>query len=114
MFVHVQFAPVERRISKWERAVSHVSFCVEAYKVQVKAGWYFVHEHPKSATSWSLPEVAALAARKDVWCINVDQCMYMRPDGRSLGAITRHEHGTIMGGGNKSDTAISYISSFTV
>ena len=34
-------------------ACAHVCFCFEMYEVQRKAGRFFMHEHPSSASSWS-------------------------------------------------------------
>ena len=36
---------------------AHMNFCFEMYELQRKIGRFFAHEHPSTATSWSLPVV---------------------------------------------------------
>ena len=38
----------------------HLRFCAALYREQMRGGRYFVHEHPKSATSWMNPHIKAL------------------------------------------------------
>eukprot|EP00972_Heterocapsa_arctica_P042704 6296306-Heterocapsa_arctica.AAC.1 len=49
-----------------ERARTHLHFCIELYNIQLKAGRYFLHEHPATATSWSDPEVNKLMQKASV------------------------------------------------
>ena len=35
-----------------KRAKQHLEFCVELYRIQAKAGRYFLHVHPAYASSW--------------------------------------------------------------
>ena len=42
-------------------ANTHLLFCVELYRDQVKRGAYFLHEHPEGGISWEHPEMNALA-----------------------------------------------------
>ena len=35
-------------------AVEHIEFVVKLYKKQLAEGRYFLHEHPETASSWSL------------------------------------------------------------
>ncbi len=46
--------------SRTEAAIKHIEFCIKLYKLQVSEGRYFLHEHPWSAWSWSLPCVQEL------------------------------------------------------
>eukprot|EP00972_Heterocapsa_arctica_P038713 5705602-Heterocapsa_arctica.AAC.1 len=38
-------------------ARTHLHFCLKLYNIQLRAGRYFLHEHPATATSWKDPEV---------------------------------------------------------
>ena len=51
-----------RFAEKLENAKKHIRFCVELYKMQIEGGRYFLHEHPRRATSWQMPEIVRLAA----------------------------------------------------
>jgi hypothetical protein len=66
-------------------ACAHVAFCFELYEIQRKAGRFFMHEHPSSASSWSRPEVLQMLLRQDVELIEVDMC--------SFGMAANDEHG---------------------
>ena len=57
-------------------AKEHVKFCLGIYKIQMKAGRYFLHEHPNSASSWSMPEVVEMMAHEDVDVTTCDMCAY--------------------------------------
>ena len=35
-----------------EEAKEHVRFCIRLYRLQIRAGRGFLHEHPRTATSW--------------------------------------------------------------
>ena len=59
-----------------KNAKEHVEFCLGIYKMQMAAGRYFLHEHPNSATSWSMPEVADMVAHEDVNIVTCDMCAY--------------------------------------
>ena len=69
---------------KWEEefeerkkgAIRHVEFCTELYRLQSAAGRYWVHEHPESATSWSLKTMVQLHGLPGVIKVRADQCMY--------------------------------------
>ena len=38
---------------EWRQALVHLSFACELMKVQLRAGRYFLYEHPLAASSWS-------------------------------------------------------------
>jgi hypothetical protein len=59
-----------------KNAKEHVKSCVEIYKMQMCAGRYFLHEHPNSASSWNMPEVADMVAHADVDVVTCDMCAY--------------------------------------
>ena len=41
----------------YNKAAEHIKFVFELYDMQVRSGRYFLHEHPATATSWTLPVV---------------------------------------------------------
>ena len=47
----------------WDHGMKHLLFAFEMYEIQVKAGRYFLHEHPNSATSWHLPEIVQFMSK---------------------------------------------------
>ena len=59
-----------------EAGKRHIRVCCAEYTAQHKAGKYFVHEHPHTATSWSMPEVQALLKLDGVQVIIVDMCAF--------------------------------------
>merc|ERR1739836_104715 len=38
----------------------HLEFCAKLYRIQHRAGRYFIHEHPNSATSWQEEAIASI------------------------------------------------------
>ena len=68
-----------------ERAATHLHFCLELYKLQAKAGRYYLHEHPASATSWRDTKVKKFIERSDTLTTVMHMCQYgmmsRRPDG---------------------------------
>ena len=71
---HKRDPEVERR--ELAEACAHIAFCFEMYEVQRKAGRYFAHEHPSSASSWSRPEVLKMLLQEDVDLVEVDMCHF--------------------------------------
>ena len=43
-----------------EKARVHLKWCCKLYQRQIDRGAYFLHEHPRLATSWHEPEVINL------------------------------------------------------
>ena len=43
-----------------QKAIRHVNYCCELYWMQMKAGRYWLHEHPSSAKSWKLDKIKML------------------------------------------------------
>ena len=58
------------------RARVHLLFCARLYREQLEAGRYFLHEHPKSATSWMEKCMKDLASDPTVMRTEIDQCAY--------------------------------------
>ena len=61
---------------EWDKAVSHINFCVELYKLQMTGGRLFLHEHPDTASSWGLESIVWLAAQDLVHCVKCDMCAF--------------------------------------
>jgi len=59
-----------------KEAEEHVKFCMGIYWIQMKAGRYFLHEHPNSASSWNMPEVVEMIANEDVDVVTCDMCAF--------------------------------------
>ena len=57
-------------------AIKHIEFCAAIYRLQFAAGRYWVHEHPESATSWSLKVMVQLHGLPGVIKVRADQCMF--------------------------------------
>ena len=63
------------RIAK-AKAAKHINFMIGLYREQMEDGHYFLHEHPRWATSWKLPEMEKLMAVPGVGLSHADQCQY--------------------------------------
>ena len=65
---------------EWARrrveAMVHLQFAVQVYQEQLRCGRHFLHEHPLTATSWSVPEVLALRALPGVGEVVADLCQF--------------------------------------
>ena len=59
-----------------KKAIQHIEFMVSLYEEQLAAGRYFLHEHPRYATSWQLRRMAHLMATPGVELAHGDQCQY--------------------------------------
>ena len=66
-------------------ACAHIAFCFELYEIQRRAGRFFMHEHPSSASSWGRPEVLEMLLREDIELVEVDMC--------DFGLTASDEHG---------------------
>ena len=69
-------------------AKAHVKFCMELYRIQMCGQRFFMHEHPATATSWSMSEVIEVAMMESVEIITIDMCAfgmkYIDSQGESL------------------------------
>ena len=54
----------------------HLDFVASLYVEQIQAGGYFLHEHPRFATSWQLPVMEELLKIRGVERVNADQCQF--------------------------------------
>ncbi len=60
--------------NKLEQARVHLEFCFQLYREQLEGGRYFLHEHPKFATSWQEECVEELCKTPGVELVHADQC----------------------------------------
>ena len=71
-------------------AIEHLKFCLELYTLQERAGRYYLHEHPASASSWSLKEMVEFIASTNAGLSTMDMCMYgMRIQDQAIMKTTR-------------------------
>ena len=69
-----------------ENTARHVDFCVKLCILQMAEGRYFLFEHPRSATSWSMTKLAGLCKDPRVETVNADQCAF---------GLTSTKHGIV-------------------
>ena len=58
------------------KATLHLNFMISLYEEQTEAGKYFLHEHPRFATSWQLRNMEILMQVPGVELVQGDQCQY--------------------------------------
>ncbi len=58
------------------QALVHLDFAVSLYTDQVQGGRYFLHEHPRGASSWKVPSMEELRKIPGVELTTGDQCQY--------------------------------------
>merc|ERR1712051_23843 len=63
----------EARLKKAEK---HMEFAVKMYRIQLKEGRYFIHEHPAGAISWRMEVIKKLWGEEGVRAVVADQCEY--------------------------------------
>ena len=61
---------------EWTKAMVHLRFACELYKMQDDGGRYFLHEHPVGASSWKEICIREVLEREGVSRVNGDQCLY--------------------------------------
>ena len=68
-----------------------MKFWFEMYGLQRKNSRLFAHEHPSTATSWSLPFVLEMLLRDDVNLVEVDMCDFgmMSSDAEGEGLVRK-------------------------
>ena len=69
----------------------HLEFMATLYQTQLKAGRFFVHEHPATAVSWDERCITKILAHHDVHLVKADQCQFglttPGPDGCAMPAL---------------------------
>ena len=63
----------------------HLEFCAQQYEAQMARGKFFLHEHPRDATSWTRPSIERIKNRDDVYLVTGALWRY--------GLVSRDEHG---------------------
>ena len=66
----------EEKQRRWREDREHLKFMARVYQTQVEQGRWFLHEHPATASSWSLQEVTGVFNMTNVDTVEGDQCMY--------------------------------------
>ena len=59
-----------------KKARVHLELVASLYQEQIDQGRYFLHEHPRYATSWSQPCITKLVNHPTVQLVTTDQCQY--------------------------------------
>lgn len=81
-----------KRVDEGERrrrlreAEPHVQCCAKLYRHHLRNGLYFLHEHPASATSWTVPCIEGTKQRPVVQCVGRHMCAF--------GIVAKHDDGT--------------------
>ena len=60
--------------NEYTTAMVYIRCCLELYALQVLFGRYFLHEHPRQATSWREPEIKNIIQQEGVDQVIADQC----------------------------------------
>ena len=68
--------PPEIRKQRREKGEKHLHLSIEMYRKQLKAGRYFLHEHPWSADSWFDEEVQKLSKEPGVFTVKGPMCRW--------------------------------------
>ena len=84
LFSIIQNLNLEIRDDAWrqrfyearEDAIKHINFCVKLYRLQASQGRYWLHEHPKTATSWQLDIMKQLVGEDGVLKVDSDLCRF--------------------------------------
>jgi hypothetical protein len=61
---------------KLKEAISHIEFCITLYTIQIKSNRYFLHEHPRNATSWTLPAMTRFINKYKPYLVNANTCAF--------------------------------------
>jgi hypothetical protein len=70
----------ELRIGK-----AHMNFCIDVYRMQMRSGRHFAHEHPAGSTAWNMPEVKQFILEYGIESVKMNMC--------SFGMTSRDEEG---------------------
>ena len=62
--------------AKLDAAEVHIKFCLTLYEIQRRAGRYYLHEHPRTATSWALESVQKFMKHPDTICVHSNMCRF--------------------------------------
>ena len=59
---------------KWLR--THIRFCAEIYREQLKGHRHFVHEHPERSRAWNMKEMQELLMLPEVGSVVMHMCAF--------------------------------------
>ena len=62
--------------AQWRKAVRHMEFVSKLYKLQIQGGRYFLHEHPRTASSWTLRCMRDIIQERGVYRVEADMCRF--------------------------------------
>ncbi len=71
-----KFKDPEAKQRAYVQACMHMNFVASLYWEQLEAGRYFLHEHPRWASSWELKAMKDLKRAPSVDVVQGDQCQY--------------------------------------
>ena len=74
---------------KMEYGIRHLEFALEFYRIQMRNGLYFLHEHPAYATSWSHAGMRELINHDDVYEVVGDMCHFDVVERSKVSSINR-------------------------
>ena len=57
-------------------ARGHIKFCADIYRVQLRAGRHFVHEHPEGSRAWSMAELQEIMMHPRVGSTVLHMCSF--------------------------------------
>ena len=56
-----------------EYGTRHLEFCIDLYRLQMRNGLYFLHEHPSTAKSWQHPGMQRIMSMPTVeTCVHLE------------------------------------------
>jgi len=64
----------------------HMRFCLDVYRMQVRAGRHLAHEHPAGSTAWKMPEVQQFILEYGIDSVKMNMC--------SFGMTAKDDEGT--------------------
>ena len=70
-----RMSPEEKR-RRLEESRGHLEFVSSLYEMQARTGRYFMHEHPRQATSWQEPCIIRVQKRTKAEKLNLNMCQY--------------------------------------
>ena len=59
-----------------EEAKINDRFSAILYSMQAREGRYWLHEYPRTATSWKMPEIQKMITMPDAIRVEYDQCRF--------------------------------------
>ena len=68
---------------KLQDAEVPIHFCLTLYEIQRRAGRYYLHEHPRTATSWKLKSMGRFEYYADIMYVDTNMCQF--------GMVTNHK-----------------------